>query len=278
MDIALLRTFLEVARQRHFGRAADRLHVTQSAVSARIKLLETTLGLELFSRKRNDIQLTLPGQRLMSHAETIVRGWQRARQELALEPQVTAIAVGFSPDLWEGAMRDWTLATRQGHTDIALQLEMHTPQLLSERVISGGLDIALLFEPPQAPGMEIHALFDIRLLLVASQADISLQQAFDSNYILVDWGLSFALRHASLFGERPAPMLRVSSGSMALGLLLQQAGAAYLPEPSVRSHLQQGLLHRVADAPEISRRVFAIHRSGRQDEERLLALIDSMAG
>lgn len=75
MDTEHLRTFLEVARTRHFGKAAENLFVTQSAVSARIKLLESTLGTELFTRKRNNLQLTAQGKRLLSHAENI---WQHS--------------------------------------------------------------------------------------------------------------------------------------------------------------------------------------------------------
>jgi hypothetical protein len=70
---SLLVTFLELARTRHFGKAAEHLFVTQSAVSARIRLLEATLGVALFTRKRNDIRLTRAGERLQRHAETIVR-------------------------------------------------------------------------------------------------------------------------------------------------------------------------------------------------------------
>lgn len=273
LDISLLKTFIEVARQRHFGRAADRLHITQSAVSARIKLLESTLGLELFSRKRNDIQLTLPGQRLLPHAETLVRGWQRARQELALEPSVTAMAIGFVADLWQVAVRDWAIKVHCRENNVAMQLESAPLALLSERVAEGSLDVALVFEPPQTPGIEVRQLFDLRLLLVASRPLLSLDQAFATGYVLVDWGIGFAMRHASLFGDRPSPRLRVGSASLAKEMVLISGGSAYLAEPTVQQEMQQGLLHPVDEAPVLSRGVYAIYRSGRDDEERLLSLI-----
>lgn len=65
MDIELLKTFLEVHKTRHFGRAADNLHLTSAAVSARIKQLEQYLGVTLFVRKRGNIQLTSEGERLL---------------------------------------------------------------------------------------------------------------------------------------------------------------------------------------------------------------------
>ncbi|CAK8739831.1 HTH-type transcriptional regulator HdfR [Sodalis praecaptivus] len=61
MDTELLKTFLEVSRTRHFGRAAEALYLTQSAVSFRIRQLETQLGVSLFTRYRNNIRLTAAG-------------------------------------------------------------------------------------------------------------------------------------------------------------------------------------------------------------------------
>ena len=63
MNTDLLRTFLEVAKTRHFGHAAENLYLTQSAVSSRIRQLETTVGVPLFTRQRNNILLTPSGDR-----------------------------------------------------------------------------------------------------------------------------------------------------------------------------------------------------------------------
>lgn len=63
MDLNLLRTFLEVSKTRHFGKAAQNLYLTQSTVSFRIKQLEEQVGIELFIRERNNIMLTISGDR-----------------------------------------------------------------------------------------------------------------------------------------------------------------------------------------------------------------------
>ena len=83
MDIGLLKTFLEVNRTKHFGQAAENLFLTQSAVSARIKLLEQTLGVPLFTRSRNNIELTPAGARLVKLADSIINTWNRARLEIS---------------------------------------------------------------------------------------------------------------------------------------------------------------------------------------------------
>jgi DNA-binding transcriptional LysR family regulator len=108
MDIQLLKTFLEVYRTRHFGRAADNLYLSQSAVSARIRLLEEELGVSVFTRDRNNIQLTVAGQKLLRYAESISTAWNRARQEMAMgEGGPEPLAVGAVPSLWDIALQDW---------------------------------------------------------------------------------------------------------------------------------------------------------------------------
>ena len=81
MDTELLRTFLEVEKTRHFGHAAENLYLTQAAVSSRIRQLENTLGVSLFNRYRNNINLTPAGERLKPHAEAIMISLSRAVQE-----------------------------------------------------------------------------------------------------------------------------------------------------------------------------------------------------
>lgn len=71
MDTELLKTFLEVSRTRHFGRAAESLYLTQSAVSFRIRQLENQLR-ESFTRHRNNIRLTAAGEKLLPYAETLM--------------------------------------------------------------------------------------------------------------------------------------------------------------------------------------------------------------
>lgn len=96
MDTELLKTFLEVQKTRHFGKAADNLYLTQSAVSFRIRQLEQSLGVALFSRHRNNIQLTEAGELLLPHAEAVISALQAARTQLQQQsslPQRLTVAV-----------------------------------------------------------------------------------------------------------------------------------------------------------------------------------------
>lgn len=277
MDIELLRTFLEVARTRHFGKAAAELCVTQSAVSARIRQLEQTVGVALFTRSRNNIQLTPEGRQLHKHAETIVQVWARARQESGLGAEFSrGLAVGAMLDLWETLLDDWLRQLRERMPDTALLVETGAADLLIRKLLDGVLDLAVLFEPPQAPELEIRELGVINLVMVATRRGLKVEEACRSGYILVDWGTAFARHHARLFPDLPAPALHVSLGVLARRYLDHSDGAAYLPDRMLSTAHGSRCLYRVKSAAQIERPVFAVFRtaSDRKDTIReALALL-----
>src|ERR671910_264226 len=73
VDLRRLRYFVAVAEERHFGRAAARLHVTTPPLSQRIRELENALGLELFQRTSRRVELTSAGERLLVDAREVLR-------------------------------------------------------------------------------------------------------------------------------------------------------------------------------------------------------------
>ena len=147
MDIQLLKTFMEVSRTRHFGRAADALFLSQSAVSARIRQLEESVGVALLTRDRNNIQLTPAGQRLLIYAETILNTWNRARQEIAIEEESRIpLSVSAIPSLWDVVLQDWVHWMRRHLPDMALQAEADSADTLQRKLREGMIDLAFLFD------------------------------------------------------------------------------------------------------------------------------------
>ncbi len=276
MDISLLKTFLEVARIRHFGKAAEALFVTQSAVSARIKLLESTLGVDLFTRKRNDIRLTPEGERLKRHAETIVRGWERARQELALDSTYShALAAGCVLDLWSVMVRDWTLELRRRHPELALHVEVHSSEVLMQRLGSGLLDLAFVFEPPQTPNLVIRQVAKIPLVMVSSRPGENATGAVQSGFVAVDWGTSVEIRQDELLASAPVPPIRVGMGSLALDLLLLEGGSAYLAQQTVLQLVAEQRLFPVDGAPIFEREAYAVFRPEAEHKAGIRAALDA---
>lgn len=263
MDIELLRTFLEVVRTRHFGKAATELCVTQSAVSARIRQLEQTLAKPLFVRHRNNIQLTAEGRQLRKHAETIVQVWSRARQETGLGTDYTrALAIGAVQDLWHTLLAGWLPTVRNRMPDTALQIETSTADALIRKLHDSVIDLAILFEPPQVPAFELRELAVINLVLASTQQGQTPDQALGPGYIMVDWGTAFALHHARHYPHMTAPALHMNQGILAWQYLQQMHGAAYLPEQMLEHDPAGRALFRVNAGAVIERPVYAVFATG----------------
>ncbi|MHB8534222.1 MAG: LysR family transcriptional regulator [Sulfuricaulis sp.] len=278
MDIDLLKTFIEVYRTRHFGRTAENLYLTQSAVSARIRLLEETLGAPLFTRTRNDIQLTSAGTRLLKYAESILNAWNRARQDAALGDEDTvSLAIGASYSLWDILLQDWTHTLFRQFPRVALQAEAHGPEVLIRRLHDRALDIAFMFEPPQMAEFEARETARIKLIMVADRPRLTALEAVGRGYILADWGTSFAIAHARHFPDMPPPAVRMGLGRMALAFLLSNGGATYLAERMVDEYLSSGRLYRVEDAPAIDRQVYAVYPLASERKVLLEQVLDILA-
>jgi DNA-binding transcriptional LysR family regulator len=261
LDTELLKTFLEVSRTRHFGRAAENLYLTQSAVSARVRQLEQVLGTELFTRTRNNIRLTASGERLVPHAEAALNAWERGRQAVALPADsVAAVSIAAPPSLWDSRGQQALGRVRRTMPDLALRAETHPDGSLGRRLLELQVDLILCYDPPKRYDIELRELSALSLVLVSSAEQSTLAEALDGNYLFVDWGTSFFVEHAAAFAGMPAPRLQTGSGRLALDLLLADGGAVYLPEPIVAPYLEQRRLFRVADAPVFERGVHLAYR------------------
>jgi len=267
MDIELLRTFLEVNRSRHFGKAAEALHLTQAAVSARIKQLESILGVQLFDRLKRDIRLTPEGHRLLRYADMLISGWRKARQDVSVGGAAQQLAIGGSVRLWDVALQDWFISLRRQMPEIATIAESHTPDLLTRRLLDGLLDVAFMIEPAQLDVLQIRKVGLIQLLLVSSETELSVEQALGEGYVMVDWGLAHAVEHRRIFPDVPEPHVRVGQSQIALTHLLNIGGSAYLPARVVADDIAVGQLYMVQDAPTIELTIHAVYpvRSGKAD-------------
>ena len=127
MDITLLRTFIEVAQTGSFGTAADRLFVTQSAVSLRIAKLEETLGRALFTRSKAGAELTQAGSAFEHYALSLLRTWEDACHQMILPDGFKhTLNIGAQYSLWPRMGFRWVdrLQTRVPELSIRTELGM----------------------------------------------------------------------------------------------------------------------------------------------------------
>ena len=259
MDTGLLKAFLEVNRSRHFGRAANNLFLSQSAVSARIKQLEDELGLRLFTRDRNNIELTTAGKKFLIYAENILNTWNRARQEIAIPEGVdTLLSIAALPSIWDIFLEDWLSWTHKSNVSAALQADVMRTDSIMRNLLDGAIDLGFVFDPPKTPQLLVKELIPVPLVMVSSERSTSVENAVKENYIFVDWGTAFAMAHARQYPDAPPPALRAGVGRIALSFIKQCGGTAYLPEAMVYEQLGTDL-HRVEGAPVIHKEAYAIY-------------------
>lgn len=268
MDIDELKTFVEVYRTRHFGQAAENLYVSQSTVSARIRMLEQSLGVSLFSRERNNIQLTSAGEKLLVYAESILTSWTRARFEIGTEEEgQTPFIFGGVPSLWDINLQEFLNYLHSSLPDIAIYAETQTAEIFLRRIYEQTMDMAFIFDAPQSTDLEIIEVTHVPLIMVSSYKGLSINDVFTNEYVLVDWGTSFATSHARFFRDAPSPAMRISLGKIAMNYIISQGGTAYLPEPMVTDYVENNTLYHVKDAPVIDRVAYAVFHPNNQKQE-----------
>lgn len=276
MDLELLRTFLELNRTRHFGRASEALFVTQAAVSSRLKSLETQLGVILFERSKREMRLTPEGGRLVRHAERLISAWRLARQDVSLGDASEQLVIGGSLRLWDVLLQRWLHDLRREYTNWAIIAEAQTPDFLTRRLIDGTMDVAIMLEPAQLDIMHIEQVAELEFVCVSSHKGIGINEALAGDYVYVDWGLAFGLDHRRTFPDAGDAMTRVSQAKIGYEYVTTVGGSAYLPRRMVEKDVDFGLIYEVVDAPTFTRQAYATYpvRSPRLEQiKRSLSLI-----
>ena len=265
MDINLARTFLMVAETGSFIEAAAKLNITQSTVSARIKGLEDLLGRPVFERSKSGADLTTAGEQFRKHALALVRVWQRAQLEVSLSDQHRDhLAVGATMGLWQGFLLKWVARLRTESPDIAVTAISAQSATLTQRLIEGTLDLAVMYRPIQPPGHVVEHLFDEEFVLVTSAKPSSRRTT--SDYVFVDWGPDFQQDHAAAYPELTNPGLHLDLGSISVDYLLANEASAYFPARIVKHHVARGRLRQPKRARRFVYPVYMVYPEARDEE------------
>lgn len=263
MDTELARTFLEIVSTRSFVRAAERLNVAQTTVSARIRLLEQQLGRTLFVRNKSGASLTPAGEQFLRYAPGFVQLWQRARQQISVPPGHRAIlTVGGEVSLWQPLVLDWVVWMRSSLRDIALRVHIDVPQDLINHVASGMVDVALMYAPQHLPGLKIDLLSEEELVLVTTDPESS--PLHDIDYVHIDWGSDFTLHHGASFPEA-TPSMFVNLGPLALSYILAAGGSGYFRKRAVQPFIESGVLQLIPGAPQFSYPIYVVYSANSDD-------------
>jgi DNA-binding transcriptional LysR family regulator len=149
---------------------------------------------------------------------------------------------------------------RQNIPDIAVSASTGGADTLTQRLMEGTLDLAVMYRPAQPPGLMMEHLFDEELILVLSG------QRSSAEFVFVDWGLEFQNDYAAAYPELETPALHLDIGAAGLGYLFAQDGQAYMPLRLVKQHLARGRLRSPKRARRFVYPVYMVYPETRDEE------------
>jgi LysR family transcriptional regulator, nitrogen assimilation regulatory protein len=175
MDVRQLRYFVGVVQAGSLARAADQLHVAQSAVSYHLNSLEAELDRQLLTRGPKGIILTDAGAVLYRHAEAILRQFEFAKRDVTSVLNVPSggVSIGVPVALAGILSYDLFMRARNSYPQILLHVTEGNSLLLRERLINGRLDMAVLFEGRHERGLAVEPLLFEELFYVTADSDTS---------------------------------------------------------------------------------------------------------
>ncbi|WP_417667967.1 LysR family transcriptional regulator [Roseibium sp.] len=271
MDVDLARTFLQVVASGNFYAASQRLNVTQSAVSLRIKRLEELLGVPVFIRNKAGAHLTPAGEQFERFARSFLRVWEEARYQVTIPEGFTeTLIIGSQYSLWPNFGLRWLRLLERMLPETAFRAEIGMPDRLTRMMLEGLVDIALMYTPQIRPGLGIERLMEDQLVLVSM--DPEYPPELDDRYVFIDWGPEFVAAHKSRFRNFRASRTTLAIGAMALDYVVEHRRAAYFPARVIEWELANRNLHIIADAPVFPFPAYCVYQLDKESESMRSAI------
>ena len=187
MEIRQLRAFVAIAELGTFTAGAQRVHVTQAAISMQIRQLETDLGARLFIRAPRHVMLTEAGEQLLQRARQILRDHDAAVDEIAElagaergRLRVGSASAMVTTDVLPKLLRE----VRKQHTRSEITVASGTSETLVQQILAGEIDLAFVSLPVEARGINTERLSQDQLVAIASPRHRLAKQRTISAYTL----------------------------------------------------------------------------------------------
>lgn len=255
MGISLIRTFMEVVYSGSFIKAAERLHITQTAVTARIQSLEQELGCKLFIRNRSGAKLTPEGESFLPHAVEISSTWSHAKRSMGLpKGHQSRLRIGSETSLWNPLLVNWVSWIKSGIPNVAVDTHIAEQTTLISALERGQLDAAIVHTPNYYAGCNVEQILEEKLIRVQNISN-------SEPDLYIDWGDEFERQYKSAAFSRNQCAFSFDLGPAALQFMLQVGGNGWFRTRVVQPYLELGKVVRVPDAPEFTYPVYLTFRS-----------------
>ncbi len=295
MDLKQLEYFVRVAELGSFTRAAGVLNIAQPALSRQVRLLEVELRQNLLLRNGRGVTTTEAGKLLLEHGRGILHQVERAREDLGRVRGALAgrVALGLPPSIARMMTVPLTRAFRKRLPSAALSISEGLTISMQEGLLTGRLDIALLYNPPASPELNTLPLLDEELFLIgprpprskAVAQSIGLKEV--SALPLVIPSRPNAIRmvvetEMAGIGCKPDISLEIDGVAAILDLVADGAGYAVLPKYALATMQRPETYQaRAIENPRLASRLALATAAGRtttMTQQAMLELIQQVAG
>ena len=166
MDARLLRSFVAVAEELHFGRAALRLHLSQPPLSVHVKRLEADLGVQLFERTRRRVALTTAGVELLGRARQLLADADKAVAEVqrVARGETGRLTIGYTSTATHVVLPAALPRFRAAHPDVRVELLELRSALQPDALRAGRIDLGIVCGPLAAAGLTARPIAHERFL------------------------------------------------------------------------------------------------------------------
>lgn len=289
MELRQLRSFVAVAEEGSFTRAAARLHLAQPGVSAHVRSLERELGDALFDRSGRAVRLTRTGASALPYARAALEAAAGARlaADALLGLVRGRVAVGMVTACSSRELLDLLASFHRDHPGIEIALSEDRSDVLVDAVREGRIDLGFIgVAGPPPPGIELRTVADERLVAAVARADalagrasISLEELAELPLVCLPPGTGIRTRLDTALaaaGRRPRVALEASNLGVVADLAARGLGVAILPESLASARRAE--LHELAITPALRSSLAFAWRAGAPPSPAAQALVARARG
>ena len=242
MNLRFVEAFYWVASLKSISRAAEKLHLTQSAMSSRISTLEDELGVLLLDRGDKQFRLTTAGARFLVYADKLLALQREVKREMGSAQQMAvAMRIGAIESVLHSWLIPWLEKLRADHPGLELELTVETTPILMELVTRGALDVVFAALPAASTGVRNHVLPPMDMAFVGNpllhkKRNYSLFELADMELLTFQKGSQPHVTLLDLFKKyrlEPKKVHAISSISAMVQLVQSGFGVAFLPRAAV---------------------------------------------
>jgi LysR family transcriptional regulator, hydrogen peroxide-inducible genes activator len=288
LTLRQMRYFEALASTRHFGRAAELVHISQPALSAQIMEMENTLGAKLVERTRSSTILTRKGEEVLTHVRSILSEVERLERSVRRNDGVLEglVRIGIIPTVAPYLVPQFVPYLRRAYPNIEIELKEAVTSRLTSDLSEGRLDAVIAALPLEGDNIRTRALFTDRFFIAMAEngedvlmSPLTEDEVDIDRLLLLEEGHCLRDQALAVCGANKRSLVNFGATSMTtlLQMVSHDMGMTLIPEIAVATETMRNTLRIVPFAdPQPSREIGLAWRRNNHRDIDMQALADAV--